>query len=192
MGNTLQKLLQERKVEILAKWEDSILGAYAPDAFHIFKNQKDQFANPIGHKVRVGLAEFFDVLCEASDEEVLTPDLQDLIKLRAVQQVSAADAVAFVFKLKEIVRRELPEKGLLDAYREWAAFDARVDAAALAVFDMFMVSKEQLYKVRIDEFRHGRSILTDAAVCPSALARRNGQNGQAGAGISLHADNKAG
>ena len=54
MRKKLQQLLQEKRVEILEKWEDSILSSFAPDAFHIFKKQKDQFANPIGHKVRTG------------------------------------------------------------------------------------------------------------------------------------------
>jgi len=192
MENKFQNLLHEKKAGILEKWEDSILSGYAPDAFHIFKKQKDQFANPIGHKVRTGLAELYEVLCESSNDEVLTPDLQELIKLRVVQKASPADAVSFVFKLKDIVRRELTKKGITESYQEWVAFDARVDAAALVIFDMFMISKEQLYKVRMNEFEHGRHILTDGSICPSALVRRNEQNAEAGGGVSLNGVNDAG
>ncbi|MBU0907965.1 MAG: RsbRD N-terminal domain-containing protein [Proteobacteria bacterium] len=181
MGKKLHQLLQGKKVEILEKWEDSILRSFSPDAFHIFKEQKDQFANPVGHKVRTGLAELYEVLCDPSDEEILTPDLTQLIKMRAVQQVSAADAVSFIFKLKGIVRKELLKKGMTELYNEWLAFDARIDAAALVIFDMFMDSKEQIYKVRVSEIQHGRSILTDGAICPSALARRNMQTANAAA-----------
>lgn len=181
MRKQLHQLLQEKKVEILEKWEDSILGSFAPDAFHIFKKQKDQFANPVGHKIRTGLAELYDVLCDPSDEEILTPDLEQLIKMRAVQQVSAADAVSFVFKLKALVRKELLKKGMADSYDEWLAFDARIDAAALVIFDMFMASKEQIYQVRINEFQHGRHLIVNGAMCPSALARRNNQTANAAA-----------
>ncbi|RJX33765.1 MAG: hypothetical protein C4531_04680 [Desulfurivibrio sp.] len=181
MRKQLHQLLQEKKVEILEKWEDSILGSFAPDAFHIFKKQKNQFANPVGHKIRTGLAELYDVLCDPSDEEILTPDLEQLIKMRAVQQVSAADAVSFVFKLKELVRKELLKKGMADSYNEWLAFDARIDAAALVIFDMFMASKEQIYQVRINEFQHGRHLIVNGAMCPSALARRNKQTANAAA-----------
>jgi hypothetical protein len=179
MGKTLQKLLQGKKVEILEKWEDSILHSFAPEAFHIFKKQKDQFANPVGHKVRTGLDELYDILCEPSNKEVVTPDLVQLIKMRAVQQVSASDAVSFIFKLKEIVRKELLKKGMTESYNEWLAFDARIDAAALVIFDMFMASKEQIYKVRLSEFQHGRHILTDGSICPSALVRLNSQKATA-------------
>lgn len=181
MGKKLQKLLQGKKVEILEKWEDSILSSFPPDAFHIFKKQKDPFANPVGHKVRTGLDELYDVLCDPSDEEILTPDLIQLIKMRAVQQVSAADAVSFIFKLKGIVRKELLKKGMAELYNEWLAFDARIDTAALVIFDMFMASKEQIYKVRVSEFQHGRHLLTDGSICPSALVRRNMEEAAAAA-----------
>jgi len=181
MEKKLQKLLLDKKVEILEKWEDSILRSFSPDAFHIFKKQKNQFANPVGHKIRTGLEELYDVLCEPSNNEVITPDLEQLIKMRAVQQVSASDAVSFIFKLKEIVRKELLKKGMTESYNEWLAFDARIDAAALVIFDMFMASKEQIYKVRINEFQHGRHILVDGSICPSALVRRNSQEAAAAA-----------
>lgn len=181
MGKKLETVLQEKKAKILEKWEDSILSGFAPETFHIFKKQKNQFANPVGHKVRTGLSELFDVLCDTSDQEVITPDLEQLIKMRAVQPVSSSDAVSFVFKLKQIARKELKKEKLEEFYHDWLAFDARIDAAALAIFDMFMASKEHLYKVRISEFQHGRNLLTDGAVCPSALVRRNMQEAAAAA-----------
>ena len=173
MENKLEKLLQEKKKQILEKWESSILSTYEPDAFRIFKQQKDQFANPIGHKVRIGLNELFDVLCDTSDEAVRTPDLEELIKLRAVQEFSASDAVSFVFKLKEIVREELKKGDVASFYNEWLAFDARIDAAALVIFDMFMRNREQINRVRINEFKTGRDTFTQGGACPSALLRRN-------------------
>jgi hypothetical protein len=186
MKDKLEALLQEKKGEILEKWEDCILSSYAPDAFYIFKKQKDQFANPIGYKIRTGLAELYDVLCDTGDHEVITPDLEQLIKVRAVQKVLASDAVSFVFKLKQLVREELSRKGMAESYKEWLAFDARIDAAALAIFDMFMASKEQLYKVRLSEFTQGRHILTDGSICPSALVRQNNQmqNAEAETGVA--------
>jgi hypothetical protein len=172
LENKLEKLLKEKKKEILVKWEDSILSSYEPDTFKIFKTQKNQFANPVGHKVRIGLNELFDVLCDTSDEEVLTPDLEELIKLRAVQEFSASDAVSFVFNLKKIVREELKKKDVASFYNEWLAFDARIDAAVLVIFDMFMRSRDQVHRVRLNEFKKGRDAYTQGA-CPSAFVRRN-------------------
>ena len=167
----LDKLLIEKRKVILSHWEDCLLEKFAPETIHIFKRQKDQFANPMGHKINAGLAELFDVICDAGDQEVETPALGQLIKLRAVQEISASDAVSFVFRLKKIVREASLKKGKkTELYEEWLAFDARVDAAALAVFDMFMASREQIYKVRVSELSTGR---LDGAVCLSAMMKKD-------------------
>lgn len=173
MGTKLTQLLQEKRADILEKWENSVLSCYGPDAMRIFKTQQNQFANPIGHKTRLGLAELYDVLCDPSEEAVYTPDLQEYIKVKAVQKVSASDAVSFVFKLRELVREQLGKKGMTESYKEWLAFDARIDAAALAIFDMFVNSREQVYLVRINEFKQNRYLLTDGTICPSKLMRKD-------------------
>lgn len=96
-------------------WEDIVLGEYQKDTIRIFKKQKDQFANPVGHKIRVGLAELYDVLCDESDNEVETPGLEDLLKVRAVQPIAASTAVSFVFDLKPLVEEQCKK-------REWIAY----------------------------------------------------------------------
>lgn len=166
----LDKLLTEKRAVILTQWEDCLLEKFVPDTIRIFKKQKDQFANPIGHKITAGLAELFDVICDTGSHEVETPGLGQLIKLRAIQEISASDAVSFVFRLKKIVRKEFLKKvKKTESYEEWLEFDARVDAAALAVFDMFMASREQIYQVRVNELSTGR---LNGAVCPSAMMKK--------------------
>lgn len=185
----LGKLLSEKRAVILEQWEDFLLNQFAPDTVQIFKKQKDQFANPMGHKISAGLAELFQVICETGDHEVETPSLGQLIKLRAVQQISSSDAVSFVFQLKKIVRKECMKKmKTAGSYEEWLAFDARVDAAALAVFDMFMASREQIYKVRVSELSTGRYVL-DGAKCPSAMMKED-QGQQVQAATEIQASKK--
>jgi hypothetical protein len=166
----LDKLLVEKRAVILSQWEDCLLEKFVPDTIRIFKKQKDQFANPMGHKITAGLAELFDVICDTGSHEVETPALGQLIKLRAIQEISASDAVSFVFRLKKIVRKECLKKvKTTESYEEWLEFDAGVDAAALAIFDMFMASREQIYTVRVNELSTGR---LDGAVCPSAMMKK--------------------
>jgi len=166
----LDKLLVEKRAAILSHWEDCLLEKFVPDTIRIFKKQKDQFANPMGHKITAGLMELFDVICDSGDHEVETPALGQLIKLRAIQEISASDAVAFVFRLKNIVRKEYLKKvKKIESDEDWFEFDARIDAAALAVFDMFMASREQIYTVRLNELSTGR---LSGAVCPSAMMKK--------------------
>lgn len=169
----IKDLLEEKKTELLAQWEDHVLSNYEPDTFAIFKGKQDQFANPVGHKVRVGLAELYDVICDESDREIETPVLGQLIKLRAVLDEPASQTVSFLFKFKELVRRQWQKGKIEIPIDHWLEFDARVDAVALAVFDIFMASREQLYQVRLKDIKASRDIITSNAVCPSALIRKN-------------------
>ncbi|MEN8140026.1 MAG: RsbRD N-terminal domain-containing protein [Thermodesulfobacteriota bacterium] len=170
---TLQELLTKKRDYLLQDWEDILLGEYQGDTIRIFKKQKNQFANPIGYKTRVGLAELYDVVCDESDEEVLTPDLSQFLKVRAVQPISPSQAVAFVFAIKDLVAAECEKEGMDTLYVEFLAFCARVDAAALAVFDIFAQSREQLNKARYDELKTGRNLIVEGSVCSSKLVRDN-------------------
>jgi len=177
MGMRLQELLKEKRDDLLDRWEDILLGEYQKDTFRIFKKQKNQFANPIGHKTRVGLAELYDVVYDESDDEVLTPDLQQFLKVRALQPISPSEAVAFVFVLKDLVATECKKEGMDTLYTEFLAFCARVDAAALAVFDIFAQSREQLLQARVNEIESGRNIIVQGAKCPSRLLKENMESG---------------
>lgn len=169
----LQELLIKKREYLLGCWEDIILGEYAKDTFRIFKKQKDPFANPVGHKIRIGMAELYDLLCDESDTEVATPGLEDLLRVRAVQPIAASTAVSFVFALKTLVAEQCEKEGMDRFYKEFLAFCARVDAAALAMFDIFSNCRQTVYQVRMNEFKTGRHIITDSARCSSQVMKED-------------------
>ena len=167
----LQELLNKKKEDLLSDWEDVILGQYKPETFRIFKKQKNPIANPVGHKINVGLAELYEVICDESDDEVETPMLTQLLKVRAVQPISASEAVSFLFAIKDLVEKECQKEGMDTLYKEFLAFCARVDAVALAAFDIFTNCRQAVYQVRMNEFKTGRHIITDNAKCSSQIVR---------------------
>ena len=75
---TLQELLIKKREYLLGCWEDIILGEYAKETFRIFKKQKDQFANPVGHKIRIGMAELY---LEASETEKAKAQLEEILRV---------------------------------------------------------------------------------------------------------------
>lgn len=170
---TLQELLTQKRDYILGCWEDILLGEYQKETIRIFKKQKDQFANPVGHKIRIGLAELYDVVCDESDDEVETLNLNELLKVRAVQPISASTAVTFVFDLKKLVEDQCKKEGMDSLYKEFLAFCARVDAAALALFDIFSNCRQKVYQIRMNEFKTGRHIITDSTKCSSQVMRED-------------------
>ena len=168
----LINLLTENKASILEKWIDQALGNYPADASRIFKKQKDRFANPVGYRISHTLAELYEAVAGNADLSGLSPALEELVKILAIQVSSPSEAVSFVYALKYVVKEECQEKGL-DTFTlsEWLDFEAKIDTVAYTVFDLYMASRERLYQVRINELKSGNHIMTDGA-CPSAVMRR--------------------
>ena len=70
----LDNLLAQREAAIVASWVEHVVNTYAPDSAHFYKNQKDQFANPVGVTFSESLARVFTALRTGGDREEM--DLQ--------------------------------------------------------------------------------------------------------------------
>ncbi len=59
--------------------------------------------------------------------------LDDIVRIRAVQQFSASDALGFIFLLKKSLRESIPEKMMKDQHLvgELLKLESRVDSLAL-------------------------------------------------------------
>lgn len=157
---TLGRLLQNRKDAIAERWFKDVLSIYSDDASAAYKRQKDPFANPVGVSLRTGTREIVEalcdgeVLCNGMDPEQVRGRLGEIIKIRSVQQLSASQAVSFVFRLKEIVRRELgAAAGEPPLVSELQKLDAQIDQIALAAFDIYVQCREQVCELRINEVK---------------------------------------
>lgn len=170
----LKTFLTEQKHYIVDDWVKQVLATYSPDAAQIFHRKKDRFANPIGYNVKAGLAECYDSLVGDGQPE-LGRQMEELIKVRAVQEFQPSAAMAFIFLIKGIVRHFAEKLKVEIEAADLFSFDGRVDKMALLVFDCYMGSRERLNQVRIRELESNRHILTDNAVCASRLSRKKKQ-----------------
>ncbi len=169
----LQQFLIENKENILSKWRDLLFGAYHPESLPFFKKQKDRFANPIGFCIKQGLADLYSMLSEDSEKETLSSTVIQFLKLRAVQVDSPADAVSFIFGLKQIVFDQCTKEEFSPTLHEWREFEIRLDNIAITIFNQFMESRERLFQVKINELRSGNYLLSEGMQCPSAMLRKN-------------------
>ena len=88
------------------------------------------------------------------DAEKIRQYLRQIIKIRAVQQLSASQALCFVFQLKQAVRAELAEAVKEPwCFSELAKLDGRIDQIALASFDVFVQCREQVCELRVNEVK---------------------------------------
>lgn len=165
-GNMLEDLLLAHRTAILDRWSELILETYPVDSRKFFSTQQDRFANPVGTNIREGIEGLFDGLTKGIDTQsgLFSGFLDQVIRIRAVQEFSPAKAVGFIFLLKTAVRQtldsELHEKA---PFKELLAFESRIDGLALLAFNVYMQCRESLFEVRVNEIRSRVSRILERA-----------------------------
>lgn len=159
---TLRQLLLERREAIARSWLEGALATYPGNSPAIFAREKDPFANPVGHSLRVGTESMLDALLLDTDAGEVREQLQNIMKIRAVQPFAPSQAVGFVLRLREIIRAELGGVAADPRFAsELADLDAQIDRIALAAFDKFVECREQVYELRVNEVKRQVSWITD-------------------------------
>ena len=154
MDMKLKSLLIENKSSILSRWFDAVMATYPKDNSGFFKKQEDQFANPVGHTFSLGLESILGALIEEKDPADGLPFLEDIIKVRAVQDFTPSKAVNFIFTLKKVVREELKKEIRQDQIDdELLNFESDVDDLALFAFNIYVQCREQLNQLKVDELK---------------------------------------
>lgn len=163
---TLESLLSQKKSAIVKKWFDAILETYPAETAKFLRSQKNQFANPVGSTVSHEMENIFQELLQAQgiDPEKVSPFLDRIVRIRAIQDFSPSQAVAFVFFLKKVIREVLAfdiQKNQLS--EELLALETRIDDLALISFDIYMKCREKLYELRANDVINGTYLLLKRA-----------------------------
>ena len=167
----LTKLIEDNSSEIVDKWIEQVLASYPKEAVRFFSNQKDRFANPVGHEVKSVLLTLFKMILNDADLKEAIPHLRTLVKIRAVQTFMPSQAISIFHDLKKVVKSFCLKGGGVPL-DQWLAFEEKIDVLTYTVFDLYAECREQLYKIRIAELKSGNHIMSDGA-CPSGAMRRN-------------------
>ncbi|MBD3258860.1 hypothetical protein GF377_10530 [candidate division GN15 bacterium] len=150
----LAKLLEEQRTEILQQWVELILRAYPQDSAGFLRKEHDQFRNPVGHTISTDAEVLLAALIDDIDDDRLTKALDEIVRIRTVQDLSPAQAISFIFLLKTTVREVLAEQITQPAvFAELLEFESRVDGLALQAFNNYMQCKEAVYEIRAREAR---------------------------------------
>lgn len=164
----LYNLLSEKKSAILNRWYDAALDTYPSDTSGFLKGQKNPFLNPVGSTIFQGIENLFEeLLCENNSAipplvkgggglsgERASLFLDNIIRIRAVQEFTPSQSVAFVLLLKNAIREELKselvERQLLE---ELLFFESKIDDMALLSFDIYMKCREKLFQLKVNELQ---------------------------------------
>ncbi len=148
-------LLLEKKSALLERWFDIVLETYPPDSSSFLKNKKRQFANPVGYTISRGLEHLLDELLREGemDAEKISSFLESIIRIRAIQELTPSQALAFVFRLKKLLKEEMGSAGTARS-EKIEALESRIDAIALISFDLYMKCREKIYELKANEVRN--------------------------------------
>jgi hypothetical protein len=174
----LEDILLPQKSLILKKWFEFIIDTYPDDTAKFLKREKDPFANPVGQNTLKALEALFDRILEKITQEELISFLDPLIRIRAIQDFSAAKAVSFIFAIKTVIREnfadEIKKNALFD---DLLAFESKVDRLALLSFDIYMKCREKIYELKANEFKNLFSRTLERINLSSKRSKDESQNG---------------
>ncbi len=153
---SLKDVLQEKKPAIVKKWFEAVLETYHENARGPLGKREAQFTNPVGYNLAHGIEGLFDAIREGLIPDDVSRFLDDMIRIRAVQDFTPSQAVGFIFEVKRVVRKELESEILNDPHirEELAVWDSAVDDLVLFAFDIYMKCREKIYDLKANEARN--------------------------------------
>jgi len=166
IGSLTMKLtdfLADKRSSVLKRWLGAIFAGYPERTATFLRNEKDRFGNPVGSTYSRETEALFDALLADGGRDAFTPPLEAMVKIRAVQDFTASQAVGFMLQLKAAIRAELERCGHVFDPAEVMALDDRIDGVMLLTFDLFMGARETLYRIRSDELRRQTEFLVRRA-----------------------------
>ena len=129
---------------IVERWFARTTESYPELTARFLAAEEDPFRNPVGHALRQNLAALASELVGEMEGQKIATALDNIVRVRAVQDFSPSEAVGFIFLVKPILRELAPSS-------EHDFFDNRIDQLVLLAFEAYMRCREQLADVRIHE-----------------------------------------
>jgi len=152
---SLEKCLSDKRSTIIKKWRDLVIGSYPVDTQRFFKKEKNRFSNPVGQTIMQDVEILYDELTVGHDLGNISSSLDNIIRIRAIQDFKPSQAIGFVLQLKKLIRDELVkdirEKEILKGIE---TLEQQIDNMALLAFDIYSRCRQRLYEIRIKETKN--------------------------------------
>jgi len=150
----LVDVLERKQKSILKIWFD-LIAQTSLDAGTSMLKTRDRFTNPVGHITISAIEVLYEELLKGKpDSQRAADSIADIIRIRAVQNFTPSQAVAFIFLLKKAIRAELEDeknkKGFSD---ELSGLEYLIDEMACHTFNIYMDCREKIYQVKVDEMK---------------------------------------
>lgn len=165
----LEEFLVQNKTALVEKWRRRIMESYPGDTAKFLGGQKNRFANPVGDAICRASQEIIDEFLNGMDPDRVSASLDRIVRIRAVQEFSPSQAVAFVYLLKPLIREQL--EGCLresECSRELTSLEDRIDRLALMAFDVYTLCRDSMSEIKVNEAKRKIHKLIDRLNAPGA------------------------
>jgi len=165
--STVRELLAAHRAGLVQTWYELVLATYPEETAKLWRKGGDPFHNPVGQTVRRGVEGVLDHLLapqgKGLPEDVLTL-LDEMVRVRAVQNFAPSRAVEFIFLLKKALRETLwAEVAQAGDFAGLMALESRIDGLALACLDIYVKCRESIHAIRVEELKKQQHLLLKRA-----------------------------
>jgi len=144
----IKKVLAENKKDIVAKWFQSTLDIYPEKTVAVFGKNLNQFANPVGVTISNAITKLFDELINGIEEERVKPVMEEIVRIRALQDFSPSKSLDFIFRLKDIILKSIEKDIKPENIKELLKIEAEIDRLAQISFDIYVTCREKLFELK--------------------------------------------
>ncbi len=150
---TLAETLLNKRSTIITKWRDLIINTYVADTQRFMKKEKNRFANPVGQTISENVEHIYDALSSGDNLDKISTWLDDMIRIRAIQNFKPSQAIGFMLQLRKIINNELDKNSLEDDefQDDVKALEERIEDAALLAFDIYSQCRQKLLEIKVNE-----------------------------------------
>lgn len=150
----LGHFLEGNRAAILERWNHLIVETYPPNTSRFLRRERDRFINPVGYTISQEIGVLFEELLGGMDLERISRSLENIMKIRSVQDFPPSEGVGVILLLKKTIREKLgSEVSDVRVFEEWSALESKIDSMALLAFDIYMKCREKIFEIKVNEVK---------------------------------------
>ncbi len=151
-------LNKNQEQAIFEQWYEIIARTYSAESYALLKETSKQFTNPLAYNIYTEAKSLFEAILEDRYLELIEEPLNNILKIRAVQDFTSSEAVGFILNLKQVFRMELTSISNTDEYyKTLSLIEDRIDQVLLKAFNIFMQIREKIYELKANEVKNRTS-----------------------------------
>ncbi|HOA82933.1 MAG TPA: RsbRD N-terminal domain-containing protein [Thermodesulfovibrio thiophilus] len=144
----INSVFSKKRQAIIDKAFNLTISTYPEGGISFLKGKHEQFTNPVGYNIYQSIQKIVDNLIADESLESFVSSIEEIIRIRAVQDFTPSQAVGFIFLLKKAIYDELYNDVDLFQLMDYLS---RIDSLALIAFDIFMKYREKIYDLKSKE-----------------------------------------